>query len=153
MGGLADPRAGAQAGEGTYDCAGFDGRALEMAEGFDRDAVADGHARPEEHVGLDQHILADNGVVAEGYGLRRDQGRAAVHRAGTQAILQNGFGLGQLRAGVHAAHLVLGDDLERHAMARRARDLHGVGQVIFAGLVLVTDALQQAQQRAALETP
>ena len=75
----------------------------------------------------------------------------ALHRAGAQAVLQDGLGLGQLRARVHAAHLVLRDNLERHAVALRARDFHGVGQVIFAGLVGVADALQEAQQRAALK--
>ena len=58
---------------------------------------------------------------------------------------------GQLRPRVDAVHLVLGDQLEGHAMAARARDLNGVGQVVFAGLVLVIDAREQVQEDAAIE--
>ena len=58
-----------------------DARALEVAVGLDLGAVLDRDARAEEHVGLDDDVAADLGVVGQPDRLRRNQRGALVHDA------------------------------------------------------------------------
>ncbi len=65
--------------------------------------------------------------------------------------MHDGLGLSQLRARVHAANLVLPDRDERHTMAPGASEFHGIGQIVFLGLVLIADAAEQVQKDIAAE--
>ena len=101
-------RPGPQPGERADDRALRDRRAFEMRKRADPDVVGDRNTRAEHDMGLDDDIAPELRVGRQEHGFRGDQGRAALHRAAPQALLQDGFGLGQLGAGVDAAHLLGG---------------------------------------------
>ena len=83
--------------------------------------------------------------------LRRDHGDAGIERGGAQALLQDGFGFGELRLGIDPAHVVLPgfdrDGVEPHL----AGDRDGVGQVEFAFGVVVADAVEDRERHVAAQ--
>ena len=60
----------------------------------------------DDDVRLDEHVLADPGVMAEEHGFRRHQRRALRHDLAAQTLLHRSFGLRKLGAGVHAENLI-----------------------------------------------
>ena len=79
----------------------------EMGEGVNDGAVFDRHFLAEYDVRLDHHVPAECGVRREKDRLRRDERHAGIERGLAQALLQNGFGFGELSFGVDTAHVVL----------------------------------------------
>ncbi len=70
----------------------------------------------------------------------------ACHGGGAQPVLQDGFGLGELRLGVDTPQIVLlgfdGDRLQTHI----AGDGNRVGQVIFPLVIVIADGLEDRQR-------
>ena len=110
-----------------------------MRERADHRIVLDRHALPEHHERLDHDVAAELGVGREEDGFRRDQGDARFHRRLAQPLLQRGFGLGELRPGVDAAHVVLlGLDHDR-LQPHRPGDRDRVGEIVFALAIVIAD--------------
>ena len=105
----------------------------------------------EHDIGLDHDIAPEPRVGRQEHGLRRDQRRAALHRAAAQPVLHQRLGRGQLGAGVDPQHL-LGrqfDDPARQALVAGDRD--DVGQVEFALGVVVPDSVHQIEGVARID--
>src|SRR6185312_8429666 len=82
-------------------------RALDVRERADHRAILHRHAGAKHDVRLDGDVFSELGVGREEYGVGRDECHAGLHRRRAQALLQHGFGFGELRLGVDAAHVVL----------------------------------------------
>ncbi len=102
-----DIGAGAQAGEGTDARAGADARIGDMAVGEDLGPTLHDHAGAEEHVWLDQGVLADDRIMAEPNRFRSDKRCAALHRLPAGPILKSGLGRRELHARVHPLGFLL----------------------------------------------
>ena len=135
--------AGAQAGKGADLRATADVAALKMAEALDFGAGFDGHAGAEDDIGADHGVAADMGVQREEHGFGGGQGDAVVQRLGAGAGLKGGLGRGQLRPGVDAQGFGFGagDIADRQALG--AGQFDDVGQIVFAGGVVVADLRDQ----------
>ncbi len=85
-------------------------------------------------------------VVAEKDRLGRYQRRAIGHDRGAEALLHDGFGLGELGARVHAEHLfaIRLDHARFEPVA--AGERHGVGEIEFLLGVVVADPSEQTEQ-------
>ncbi len=114
-----------------------------MAEGVDHSTIRDAHAGAEDDIGLDRHVAAELGVPGEPHRLGRDQRGAIGHRLRTAATLPVGLEPCHLGAAIGAGDFPrLGlDHRRRTTVLQRQHD--DVGQVEFAGHVLVVDALEQ----------
>src|SRR5690606_14849069 len=127
-----------------------DRRALDMAERLDADIIADANAGAEEDAGLDHHVAAEFGIMAEPHLLGIDQRRAVPHRAGAPAHLRNLLGLGKLGAVVDAEKFRLRPAHESAGEAAANRKADEIGEIIFALRIAVVDGGNQAfQMRAA----
>jgi hypothetical protein len=107
--------------------------------------AVDPNARAEDHIGLDKDVRRDLGVEAEEHRLRGDERHAGDHRLASQARLHDRLGLGELRAIVDPHHLGFRRGHDGDRLARRARDLDHVGQIILALRVRVADPAQQRE--------
>ncbi len=104
---------------------------------------SDGDARPEYDIRLDGDVFfAELGVGGQKHGFRRDQGDARLHGGGAQALLQDGFGLGELRLGIDAAHVVLRGFDRDCLQAHIAGDGNRIAEIILAFGIGVADALE-----------
>src|SRR3546814_13839930 len=58
-----------------------------MGEGMNGRIVLHHHARPEDDIGFNQHVLADERIMAEENRLRRNQGSTIAHHGKASAAL------------------------------------------------------------------
>ena len=137
-----------QPGEGADGGAGADMAAFQVAEGQDLGAAFDGHAGAEDDVLPDRRVAADRRVGGEPDRRGIGEGDAVLQRLGALAGLERGLGLSQFGAGVDAQRLgfVAGDD--RGPAALRTGQSDHVGQVVFAGRVVVAQPPDQIPQQA-----
>ncbi len=113
------------------------------ASDSDRDAGA------EDDIRADHGIAADDGVEGEEHGFGGGQGDAVLERLGPGAGLEDRLGRGEADAGVDAERLLLGAGLGGGGEAARAGNRDNVGQVVFAGRVVVGQPGNEIGENAA----
>ena len=89
-------------------------------------------ARTEHDVRLDQHILADDGVVGEENRFRRDHRHAGNHHFVAAALLPETLDRREFRPVVAAGHFHFRGLDGRDPAAQRTGDLDEIRQVVFA---------------------
>src|SRR5487761_594957 len=126
------------------------GGADDVAEGWNLDALAHLHARPEHHKRTDDGVAAELGVGAEEDGLWRGEGDAGFHRGVAQTLLHHRFGIGELVARIDAQQLggvAFGRATDEALAARQADD---VGEILLALRVVRRKLRDEIEQNGRL---
>jgi hypothetical protein len=143
---LASSAPWAETGEGADDGACAHVAAFEVGEGADAGAGLHRDAGAEDDVGFYGRVTAHVGVVSEEDGVGRGEGDAVGERLVPAARLEGGLGRGEIgpRVDAHRLGLVAEDDGGGEAFA--AGEAHDVGEVEFAGRVVVPDGGAEAEE-------
>ena len=143
MGALSDLGARAKPGIGADAGAACNAGALDVAEPEDLDAIVHCHARPEDDMRFDDHVLADHRIRREIDRLGCDQRGTAQQVLLTVAVLERLFDSRQLNPVVDPRDFALGADRQAAQLTGLDCQFHQVREVELALPVGVADLRQQ----------
>ena len=121
---------------------------FQQAAGSQAAVVADAAATAQMGLRFDHHIATEAAVFTEGAAAGVDEGDALRHPVVAQALLQDGFTLGELLAVVDAVHLIGIGDFNMHGQRQHR---HGVRQVELPLVVVGAQLGQDLRQRLPVE--
>ena len=121
---------------------------FQQAAGSQAAVVADAAATAQMGLRFDHHIATEAAVFTEGAAAGVDEGDALRHPVVAQALLQDGFTLGELLAVVDAVHLIGIGDFNVHGLWQHR---HRVRQVELPLVVVGAQLRQDLRQRLPVE--